>query len=160
MLHYTIPGFGSLRLEYLLLDFNGTLACDGILIPGVAKRLTQLSADLTLRVVTADTFGTAQEQLDTLPCELAVLNKNNPKEGEDQTKLSLLHELGPARCIFIGNGRNDHLAVKAAAIGIAVYDLECAAPATLFNADVVAPNINAALELLLHPKRLVATLRT
>ncbi len=160
MLQFKIPGFGNLRLEYLILDFNGTLACDGQIIPGVAERLAALAAHLELRVITADTFGTAHEQMASLPCEVCVLNKQNPKEGEDQTKLSLLHELGPARCVFIGNGRNDYLAVKAAAIGIAVYDIECAAPCTLYNADVVAPNINAALEILLHPKRLIATLRT
>lgn len=160
MLHFKIPGYGDLRLEYLLLDFNGTLACDGLLIPGVVERLARLADHLDLRVITADTFGTAKSQLASLPCEVLVLATRNPKEGEDHAKLSLLHELGPANCIFIGNGRNDHLAVKAAALGIAVSELECAAPATLFNADIAAPGINAALDMLLHPKRLIATLRS
>ncbi len=159
MLHIKIPGYGNLRLEYLILDFNGTLACDGSLIPGVEERLKELAENLQLRVVTADTFGTVQAQMASLPCEVVVLDKENAKEGEDHLKLALLQELGPARCIFIGNGRNDRLAVKAAAIGIAVCDSECAAPATLYNADIAAPGIIAALDILLNSKRLIATLR-
>jgi soluble P-type ATPase len=36
MLEIAIPGGETLRLDYLVADFNGTLACDGLLFSGVA----------------------------------------------------------------------------------------------------------------------------
>ena len=50
--------------------------------------------------------------------------------------------------------------LQAAALGIAVIGPECAAAEALAAADIVAPNILAALDLLLNPLRLVATLRS
>jgi len=50
--------------------------------------------------------------------------------------------------------------LQAAALGIAVIGPEGAAADTLHAADIVAPNIHAALDLLLHPLRVVATLRS
>ncbi len=49
--------------------------------------------------------------------------------------------------------------LAAAALGIAVPGPEGAAAVTLAAADVVAPDILVALDLLTHPQRLVATLR-
>ena len=54
MLSVDIPDFGALHLDQLVLDFNGTLAADGILVPGVRERLHSLSEQLRLHVVTAD----------------------------------------------------------------------------------------------------------
>ena len=39
MLDLNIPGAQPLRLSHLILDYNGTLACDGSILPGVAERL-------------------------------------------------------------------------------------------------------------------------
>ncbi|KAA3658736.1 MAG: ATPase P, partial [Chloroflexi bacterium] len=36
MIEVNIPDFGQLALDYLVLDFNGTLAVDGRLLPTVA----------------------------------------------------------------------------------------------------------------------------
>jgi soluble P-type ATPase len=49
--------------------------------------------------------------------------------------------------------------LKAAALGICVLSSEGTAVETLLAADVVAPSIFAALELLDKPLRIVATLR-
>lgn len=48
MLTIEIPGYGTLQLEYLALDYNGTLACDGVLIKGVKERLDELSRHLSI----------------------------------------------------------------------------------------------------------------
>ena len=37
MIKVSIPGFKSLSLKYLVLDYNGTIAIDGALVPGVKK---------------------------------------------------------------------------------------------------------------------------
>ena len=42
MLEIEIPGFKRLFLANLVLDYNGTMACDGKLIAGVGERLKLL----------------------------------------------------------------------------------------------------------------------
>jgi soluble P-type ATPase len=59
----------------------------------------------------------------------------------------------------VGNGFDDHLMLHSAALGIAVILGEGAASKTLFEADVVCTSIASALDLLLFPQRLAATLR-
>ena len=54
---------------------------------------------------------------------------------------------------------NDRLMLQTAGLGIAVMQAEGAAVETVLAADVVVPDIIAGLDLLLHPLRLVATLR-
>jgi soluble P-type ATPase len=65
-----IPGVWALRLRCLVLDFNGTIACDGLLLPGVRARLRRLSESLDVHVLTADTFGTARSALRGLELDL------------------------------------------------------------------------------------------
>lgn len=155
MLEIAIPGAEILRLNDLVADFNGTLACDGALLPGVNESLRHLAQQLTLHVVTADTFGKAREALAGIPCQLAIL----PPGHQDSAKLRYVENLGAARCACIGNGRNDRLMLAAAGLGIAVVQGEGTAVGTLLAAQVAAPDIQTALGLLLYPARLVATLR-
>jgi soluble P-type ATPase len=155
MIEITVPGYKTLRIEHLVMDYNGTLACDGKLLPAVRGALEQLAGTLQLHVVTADTFGKAQSELQPLPCELSIL----PPEGQDAAKLDYVRKLGPDRTASIGNGRNDRLMLKESALGIAVLEQEGSAADTLQSADVVCPCIASALDLLKNPKRLTATLR-
>jgi soluble P-type ATPase len=156
MIEITVPGHGRLRIEHLVMDYNGTLALDGRLLPDVAGILEDLSGALNLHVVTADTFGKARSELQDVPCELVIL----PVERQDVEKFEYVKRLGPDHAACVGNGRNDRLMLKGAALGIAVLGREGSAAATVLDADVVCPSITAALDLLRNPKRLVATLRT
>ena len=155
MLTYDIPGMGKLALNHLVLDYNGTLAVDGDLLPGVAEGLRALSGDLSIHVLTADTFGKAAQGVGDLPCDLAVL----PPGAQDLAKRDFVRELGPDRCACVGNGRNDRLMLEEAALGMAVILGEGAAGVTVAAADVVCTAITAALDLLRNPLRLAATLR-
>ena len=155
MIKIDVPGFGPLQLEHLVLDFNGTLAVDGELLPGVAERLTTLAARLSVHVMTADTHGTAARALGRLPCSLAVA----PPSGQAEAKRRFVEALGAERVVAIGNGRNDRLMLEAARVGIAVVQAEGASAQALAAADLVVPTIADALDLLAHPLRLVATLR-
>jgi soluble P-type ATPase len=156
MIEVNVPGYKSIRLEHLVLDHNGTLAVDGILITGVKTCLEELSGKLKVHVVTADTFGKARAQLEGMPCDLTVL----PPGEQDQGKLAFVQSLGSHHTACIGNGRNDRLMLKEAALGIAVILAEGAAGVTVAAADVVCVGIVQALELLLNPLRLTATLRS
>ncbi len=155
MLEVNLPE--ARAIAHLVLDFNGTMACDGELLAGVAPRIGELANRLAIHVVTGDTFGRAREALAALQCRVHVL----APEHQAQAKLAYVQQLGSAQVACIGNGFNDRLMMMAAAaLGIAVVQSEGAAPATLMAADVVAPTVCDALDLLLHPLRLKATLRT
>jgi len=155
MIDVAIPGFGRLALEHLVCDYNGTLARDGVLLDGVAARLTALAAKLTVHVVTGDTFGTALRSLQGLPCAVTLL----PSEGQVQAKQAFLTRLGAAGVVAVGNGRNDRLMLEAAALGIAVIGDEGLAADTMQACDIVVRDIADALALLENPQRLIATLR-
>jgi soluble P-type ATPase len=156
MITVQIPGFRELRLEHLVLDYNGTLAVDGILLPKVSDTLKEVSGLLQVHVITADTFGKVRQQLEGLPLTIAIL----PSEQMEQSKLEYCRKLGLDRTAAIGNGRNDREMVKHAALGISVIQAEGAASATMANSHIITTNIVNALQLLLHPLRLTATLRS
>ena len=155
MLDIAIPGAPPLRVGHLVADFNGTLACDGNLIAGVAEALRTLAATLDIHVVTADTFGRVKQAMAGVPCATTIL----PPGDQDSAKLRYIERLGAAGCVCVGNGRNDRLMLAAAGLGIAVIQGEGAAVETLLSARVAVPDIGTALGLLLNPARLVATLR-
>ncbi len=151
----TIPGQGALVLKHLVLDLNGTVALDGEILPAVAERLAALSAHLTIHLVTADTHGRAAEMAERLKVRLARIEAGN----EAGQKLALVERLGAKQVVAIGNGANDAEMLAAAALGIAILGPEGLAIAALRAADVAVARIEDGLDLLLHPQRLVATLR-
>ena len=155
MIEIDIPGNTVLRCEHLVLDFNGTLACDGRMLPGLGARLSDLARDVQVHVLTADTFGDVRTQLADLPCRLHVLEPGR----QDAAKASYVRSLGANRTMAIGNGRNDCRMLALAALGIAVILTEGAAVQTLVAADIVCTSILDALDLLRNPLRLAATLR-
>ncbi len=151
-----IPGWDKpLTPKHLVMDYNGTLACDGTLIRNVKERLFKLSQKIKLHVVTADTFGKAQAELVGVPCKTHIL------AGKDQVleKQQYVNSLGSTETVAIGNGFNDQLMLQVAALAIAVILEEGAAMKALQSADIVCRDICEALDLLIHPPRLQATLR-
>jgi P-type E1-E2 ATPase len=152
MMVINIPGRGEFRLTHLGLDLNGTLALDGRLIDGVAQRLVALREHLEIRILTADTFGAAARIGDDLG--LAIEHVHGAAD-----KVAYVQRVGKANVVAIGNGANDAKMLAVAAIGIAILGPEGLARATLVAADIVVPSILVALDLLLNPKGLVATLR-
>ena len=155
MLEFAIPGWGDLAIEYLFLDVNGTLATDGELLPGVRERLLALAEQVQIVMLTADTHG-KQAAIDA---DLGLTATRVTRGQERQQKAGLLSERGSQRCIAIGNGGNDVEMLAAAAIGIAVIGQEGANMEALQAADVVTTSILDALDLLLKPRRMAATLR-
>lgn len=156
MFSIQIPGFGALTIEHLVLDYNGTLAVDGVLLPGVKGALNTLAEQLSVHVVTADTFGKAADGLDGVNCRLTVLEPGR----QDQAKVNFVNRLGAHRTVSIGNGRNDALMLSASALGVVVILGEGASMVSMNAADIVCTNIVSALEMLMHPLRLTATLRS
>jgi P-type E1-E2 ATPase len=155
LIQIEIPGRSTLDLRHLVLDLNGTVAVDGVPKTGVAGQVATLSSRLTIYLVTADTHGQAEDVRQRLRCQLVRIE---PKHEASQ-KRTLVEQLGAAHVVAIGNGVNDAQMLSAAALGIAILGQEGLAVETLRAADLVVGSIRDALDLLLHPRRLVATLR-
>lgn len=154
-LEIQIPGKGNLHLQHLLLDVNGTIALDGEPIVGVWERLEALSRVLTIHIITADTFGTVSQWGD--PWDRIILERG--KGPEDDQKGRVVRALGDQQSVAMGNGANDALMLKQAALGICVMGREGASLEAILAADVIIADIRDALDLLLRPRRLMATLR-
>ncbi len=155
MIELNIPGRGTLRLQHLVTDVNGTLAVDGVLIDGLAKRVASIQDRLSIHLLTADTHGrqaAIDRQLDLTATRLLPGN-------EQEQKRSYVEQLGADCVVAIGQGANDAAMLKAAALGICVMSKEGAATETVLASDILAPDILAAFDLLDKPLRLVASLR-
>ena len=155
MITIDIPGFRKLELKHLVLDYNGTIALDGRPLEGVKRRMEALSAKLDIHVLTADTFGVVKEELSDFPCTVSVV----ASAREDIAKQTYVEALGIDHTVSIGNGRIDCLMLSVSALGITVMLEEGAASQAVMAADVCCTTIASALDLLLNPLRLVATLR-
>jgi len=155
MLDIDVPGFRKFHFKHLVLDVNGTIAKDGQLLEGVAEILSELRSSLEIHLVTADTHGN-QEVIDAALLLQAV---RISAQNQAKAKLSQIENLDAESVVAIGNGVNDADMLRNAGLGILVIGPEGAAVEALLKADVVVHDIRAALELLTHPKRLIATLR-
>ena len=63
MIQIDIPGSAKIEARHLVCDYNGTLAVDGMLLPGVYDLLKSLAKELEIHIITADTFCKAGENL-------------------------------------------------------------------------------------------------
>ncbi len=143
---------GTLELLHAVFDINGTLAVDGLPIPGTVDYLKQLSLSLSIYLLTAGTHGNLDMLRNVFSFPLRQI-----QTGED--KVRFVQELGASGVVAFGNGANDAAMLEAAALGIAVLSEEGVAIQTLQAADVLAHGPLNAIDLLLQPKRLIATLR-
>jgi P-type E1-E2 ATPase len=155
MIELNIPGRGTVQLEHLVSDVNGTLATDGQLAEGLARILTGLRDRLEIHLLTADTHG----RQDTIDRQLNLQAIRIQPGDEGQQKAEYVQQLGAEHVIAIGQGANDAAMLKRATIGICILSEEGAAVESLLAADLVVPDIHTALELLEKPLRIVATLR-
>lgn len=155
MIELNIPGRGNLQLHHLVTDVNGTLAVDGQLLDGLVKKISALRDRLTVHLLTADTHGrqtVIDGQLNLKAVRIAPGN-------ESTQKADYVRDLGAETVVAIGQGANDAGMLETAALGICVMSQEGVAIEALLAADLVTPDILAALDLLDRPLRIVASLR-
>jgi P-type E1-E2 ATPase len=155
MIELTIPGRGTIRLQHLVSDVNGTLALDGRLIDGVAEALLGLRDRLDLHLLTADTHR-RQADIDR---QLGLTGIRVPPGDEAATKAVYVRRLGSEHVVALGNGANDAAMLYEAAIGIAILSPEGLSTDAAQAADLMAPTVLDALGWLERPMRLVASLR-
>jgi len=155
LIEINIPGWGNLGIENIVIDLNGTIAMDGKIPPQVKEKILILSQRVNIHILTADTQGTATEEVRDIPVALIKISEEKSKEA----KFESLKNLNPESTVVIGNGNNDQLILKEAALGIIVLGDEGMSISAMKNADVIVKDVSNALDLFLKPKRLIATLR-
>ena len=149
-----IPGWGNIDIGNIVIDLNGTIAIDGKVPLEVKEKINVLSDQAKIYILTADTQGTANEEILGMKAELIKVPNEDSKRG----KLDFLKTLNLEMTVAIGNGSNDQLILKEAALGIAVLGDEGVSASAMKSADIVVKNIQNALDLFLKPKRLITTL--
>ena len=156
MIKVAIPGKGVLELKHVVFDVNGTLAVDGELLPEVPELLGAVKDHLEIHLLTADTHG-KQAEID----KILNLKADRVKPGDEaRQKADYVQDLGPDITVAVGQGANDSQMIKTAVIGICTLSAEGSALETLLAADLVVPDIQSALRILLNPTRLKASLRS
>ena len=148
------PGQTNLEIEFILIDFEGTLASDRRVHPKAKDKINLLSKRTKIYILTAEEKERVEEVLRKVKAEIIYLT-----QGESsQKKLDLLRRLGPNRTVAIGNGMDDVSMVEEAGLGICVLGKEGTFSEAMKKADVVFMNILDALDFLLRPLRQKATL--
>ena len=150
-----IPEYGTLQIDALFLDFNGTIAVDGFISEPVKERLRALGEKLEIFVLTADTHGNARTQCEGLP----VILRTFPQGSAKNFKREMIRSRKGSCCAAIGNGRNDEDMLKEAVFSVAVLDQEGAYGKLIGIADLCVRSMEDGLDLFLKPHRIVAGLR-
>jgi soluble P-type ATPase len=149
-----IPGWGSVDIENLVIDLDGTLATDGKVAPEVKEKIGALSKLVKIYILTANPQGPAHEEISGIKAEWIKVSNEDSKQG----KFDFLKTLNLEMTAAVGNGSNDQLILKEAALGIAVLGDEGLSASAIKSADIVVKNIQNALDLFLKPRRLVTIL--
>ena len=165
------PGQNNLEIEFILIDFEGTLASDRRVHPKAKDKINLLSKRTKIYilvnsptppfnkggkggVLAKEKKEWVEEKLTKVKAEITYLT-----EGEaSQTKLDLLRRLGAMRCVAIGNGVDDVPMIEEAGFGICIFSKEGTLSEAMKKADVVFMDILDALDFLLKPLRQKATL--
>lgn len=152
MIRLDIPHKGIIELHHAIFDVNGTIAVDGTPIPGVVDQLKTLAEKLSIHILTGGTHGNIPELEKAFGYPLQIVQNA-------QEKTEYVQKLDPSTVIAFGNGVIDVGMLRLAAVGVAVIATEGLAVSALQAADVLAFGPIDAINMVLKPKRLVATLR-
>ncbi len=153
-----IPGFGRRSIKIVVSDYTGTHSCAGSMDADVKNRLRELAEIVDLHIVTADSYGTAEKELAGIAMPYLLRTGNH-----DEGKAAYVRQFDLKHVAAMGNGNNDRLMLQTVkqggGVAIAVDNGEGCAVGALLNADVFVVGAANAIDLLLHPVRLMATLR-
>lgn len=155
MIKLSIPGREKLEIAHVVFDVNGTIAFDGHIDEAIKRKIKTLTAQVQVYLLTADTYGMVEQEMGGTG--VAIQKVNAP--DEDRKKEEFVEKLGAPKTIAVGNGANDAMMLRAAALGICVVDGEGACSDAVVAADMVVYGWEAVFGLLENPQRIIATLR-
>ncbi|SKB29616.1 ATPase, P-type (transporting), HAD superfamily, subfamily IC [Acetoanaerobium noterae] len=156
MVSIDIPGKGKMNIENLVLDFNGTIAYDGNIKNGIREKIQRVhEMGINIYILTADTYHQAAEQCKDMPITLEIFDVDNAA----LSKREIVNNIDSKMTMTIGNGNNDVEMFEESILSVAVIGDEGCAVKAIFAADIITNNIDDAIDLLLNPHRIKATLR-
>lgn len=148
------PGQEPLEFDFILIDFEGTLASDRRIHPKAKDKINLLSKRTKIYILTKGEKERVEEALRRVKAEIIYL-----REGEaSKQKLDLLLNVGASRAVVVGNGIDDVPLMKEAGFRMAIIGKEGTSIELIQTADIVFTNIVDALDFLLKPLRQKATL--
>jgi soluble P-type ATPase len=142
------------KIDVIVMDYNGTLAADGDLLPGLFETLRNLSKNFDLVVATADTFGSAAKNLKGLDLKIVTI-----ETGKDKSEIVSALKAQNKIILAIGNSKSDVEMFKAADLSIAVIGPEGTFSRLLEHSTLIVSEVAHALQLPMNPKKMKATLR-
>jgi len=145
-----IPNYGKIEARAVAFDLNGTLGVEGRVSEEVKKLLERLSEKYIVVVLSADTFGTLEEEFKSLNVKI-----ERVKDGNEKLENAMKYE----PYIGVGNGNNDVRMLENAELAFCVIGEEGATVDALLASDVVVKDVKDAIAMLLNEKKLIATLR-
>ena len=156
MVSIDIPGKGKMNIENLVLDFNGTIAYDGNIKNGIREKIQRVhEMGINIYILTADNYHQAAEQCKDMPVTLEIFDVDNAA----LSKREIVNNIDSKLTMTIGNGNNDVEMFEESILSVAVIGDEGCAVKAIFAADIITNNIDDAIDLLLNPHRIKATLR-
>jgi soluble P-type ATPase len=154
MIRIVRPGQEPYEIDFILIDFEGTLASDRRVHPNTKDKINLLSKRIKIYILTKGEKAGVEEVLKKVKAEIVYLDEGK----SSQQKLDLLRQLGVSRTVAIGNGIDDAPMMEEAGFSICVIGKEGTSSEAMNKADVVFMNILDALDFLLKPLRQKATL--
>ncbi len=154
MIYIQRPGQEPLEIDFILFDFEGTLASDRRVHPKAKDKINLLSKRAKIYILTKEEKERVEEVLKKVNAEIVYLTG----EASSPKKMDILHQLGATRTVAVGNGADDGPLMEESGFGLCVIGKEGASSGAVKNADVVFTDILDALDFLLKPLRQKATL--
>jgi soluble P-type ATPase len=148
------PDQEPLEIEFILVNFEGTLATDRRVHPKAKDKLNLLSKRTNIFILTRGNKEVVLEVLKKVKAEVVYFEEAEASEK----KLEFVQRLGGTRTVAIGNRFDDALMLEEAGLGICVIGKEGASGEAMEKADVVVTDILDALDFLLKPLRHQGTL--
>ncbi|NJE04568.1 HAD family hydrolase [Thermococcus sp. M36] len=145
-----IPNYGIIEFYAVLFDLNGTLGEGGKVDEEVRHLLERLADRYTVVVLSADTFGTLEEELKGLPVRVERVSS-----GAEKARIAEGYKPYAA----VGNGNNDVAMLEGAELAFCVVGPEGATVDALLASDIIVKDVRDAIAMLLDERKLIATLR-
>ena len=148
------PNQGNLEIEFILIDFEGTLASDRRVHPKAKDKINLLSKRARILIFTTGEKESVSAVLRNVKAEVVYLREGEASRG----KRDLLQQLGPRRTVAMGSGMSDIEMIQNSGLGIGVMSREGTLSEVIGKADLVFMTVVDALDFLLKPLRQRATL--
>ena len=148
------PGQDPLEIEFIMLNFEGTLATAQRVHPKAKDKINLLSKRARIFIFTTGEKESVSAVLRNVKAEVVYLREGEASRG----KLDLLQQLGPRRAVAMGSGMSDIEMIQNSGLGIGVMSREGTLSEVIVRAELVFMTVVDALDFLLKPLRQRATL--